>query len=77
MTMFTFAAAALALGTAAPEPAPAPVAPVAQSSAKVDPSTDTRRICMVDATTGTRFARKTCLTRAEWAAEGIDPLAKR
>ncbi len=77
MTIFALAAA-LAFGTAAPEPAPAPapIAPAVRSDAK-RADAENRRICVVDTTTGSRLERKTCLTRAQWAAEGIDPLAKR
>lgn len=79
MTMFAVAAA-LAFGTAAPEPAPAPapIAPVDQSlSQKIKPSTDMRRVCVVDIPTGSRISRRFCQTRAEWVAQGTDPLAKR
>lgn len=81
MTMFALTAA-LALGTAAPEPAPvpvaAPIAPAEKTLAReIKPSTDMRRVCLVDDVTGSRLASRTCQTRAEWVAQGIDPLAKR
>jgi hypothetical protein len=78
MTMFAIAAALVA---AAPEPAPAPAptAPVAEQSSTISiaPENDTRRVCIVDEATGSRFPQKVCQTRAQWAAEGLDPLAKR
>jgi hypothetical protein len=78
MSMFVLAAALVA---AAPEPAPAPapIAPVAEQNARasIDPSTDMRRVCVVDTLTGSLLPRKVCQTRADWVAQGIDPLAKR
>lgn len=81
MTMTAFAAA-LVLGTAAPEPAPAPIPapapPVTPSRVEpIDPSTDMRRVCVVDTRTGTRLTHRYCQTRAEWVAQGVDPLAPR
>jgi hypothetical protein len=79
MTIFAIAAALFA---AAPEPTPAPPAPVAPTAAQdssrisVASRDDTRRICVVDTFTGTRIASKVCRTRAQWIAEGVDPLAK-
>lgn len=79
MTMFVLAAA-LAAAAPAPAPAPAPVAPVAAATPQqsaVEPGTDMRRFCIVDTITGSRLARQSCQTRADWLAEGFDPLAKR
>lgn len=80
MTMIALAAA-LAFGTAAPEPAPAPapvIAPVQQRVAQdINPETDMRRVCIVDVITGSRLPRRVCQTRAEWHAQGMDPLAAR
>ncbi|ONF96239.1 hypothetical protein [Sphingomonas jeddahensis] len=81
MTIYAFAAA-LALGTAAPEPAPAPapapIAPAEQSLGRdVKPSTDMRRVCVIGDVTGSRLPRRHCQTRAEWVAQGVDPLATR
>jgi hypothetical protein len=78
MSIFALTAALLA-ASPAPAPAPAPIAPVAAQNAPAsfDPSTDTRRVCVVDTVTGSRFPQKFCQTRAEWIAEGTDPLAKR
>jgi hypothetical protein len=80
MSMFVFAAA-LAFG-AAPEPAPAPTAAPAATIAEVsslalanvDPMADSRRVCVID-DTGAMMARKYCQTRAQWVAQGTDPLA--
>ncbi len=80
MSMIVFAAALAA--AAAPEPAPvpapvaAPISPVERSQ-KISPATDMRRVCIVNDVTGTRFERKTCQTRAEWVAQGVDPLNQR
>jgi hypothetical protein len=64
------AAAALTLGATAALANDAPV--------KADPKTDTRRYCVVGASTGTMFKQRSCRTRAEWiAATGIDPVQKR
>jgi hypothetical protein len=41
------------------------------SSAKADK----KRYCIAEAPTGTRMVRKTCLTKAEWLDQGIDPTA--
>jgi hypothetical protein len=80
MSMFVLAAA-LAFGTAAPEPAapaPAPTAPIDQlRTAPIDPSSDMRRVCVVDRSTGPGLGRRYCQTRAEWVAQGTDPLARR
>lgn len=74
MSMFVLAAALLAAA-----PAPAPIAPAAEQSvrASIDPSTDRRRVCVVDTVTGSRLPHRYCQTRAEWVAQGTDPLAKR
>ncbi len=81
MTIFALAAA-LALGTVAPEPAPAPApAPIAPVELSVErstkPSTDMRRVCVIDTLSGPGTARRYCQTRAEWVAQGTDPLAAR
>lgn len=82
MTMIALAAA-LALGTAAPEPAPAPApapatVPVEQRLAQdINPETDLRRVCVVDTLPGVGAARRYCQSRAQWVAQGTDPLAKR
>lgn len=41
------------------------------SSAKADK----KRYCIAEARTGSRMVRKTCLTKAEWLDQGIDPTA--
>ena len=82
MSIFALTAAALAFGAAAPEPAPAPapIAPVVAASssalATIDATADTRRVCVVD-TNGSMMKRTYCQTRAEWIAQGTDPLASR
>ncbi|WBH16961.1 hypothetical protein [Sphingomonas radiodurans] len=80
MTMFALAAA-LAFGAASPEPAaaPAPIAPVAErlASSSIDPNTDQRRVCVIDKYTGSLMPTKACQTRAQWVAQGTDPLAAR
>jgi len=35
-----------------------------------------QRVCVVYNITGSLLPQKTCKTRKEWAAEGIDPFAK-
>ena len=79
--MMFILAAALAVATPA-EPAAAPIppsdkAPVALKATSIKPSEDFRRVCVVDTITGSRIPRKFCQTRAEWIAEGVDPLAAR
>ena len=79
MSMIIFAAA---MAFAAPEPTAAPIppsdqAPVAVKQTSIKPSTDQRRVCIKEAVTGTRIARKVCQTRADWIAQGVDPLARR
>lgn len=77
MSMIVLAAAlAAAAPEPAPAPAPAPIAPVERVQ-KISPSTDMRRVCVVDDVTGSRFTRKFCQTRAEWVAQGVDPLNRR
>jgi hypothetical protein len=46
-------------------------------TAPIDPSTDMRRVCVVDRSTGPGIGRRYCQTRAEWVAQGTDPLARR
>lgn len=67
------AAAVLVAGAAAPAYASDPTTE-APAKAATKAGNDTR-ICVKDkASTGTRLARKTCMTRAEWIAKtGIDP----
>ena len=72
------AAAALAVVTAVPamarDTAPAPSNP-ASSTETPAPKANTR-YCVTDKTTGSRLARKTCKTRADWIAyNNFDPLA--
>jgi hypothetical protein len=50
-------------------------APSAGSSAK--PSRDTKRYCITDNVTGSRIPVKTCKTRKEWHAEGVEIPADR
>lgn len=49
----------------------AAAAAAAQASKK--PAAETRKYCvMLEAVTGSRVSRKSCRTKAEWAAEGVD-----
>ncbi len=53
-------------------------APATASTPSADPQADAKRYCVVTTTTGSRLAKKTCKTRAEWIAdEDFDPLAPR
>lgn len=73
----TAAAASLIIASAAPAMArdTAPSAPP-QSVEAPAPKTDTKRYCIVTKTTGSRLARKTCKSRADWIADdNFDPLA--
>ena len=40
------------------------------------PTPTVKKYCVMDETTGSRVARKTCKTREAWLAEGFDPLVK-
>jgi hypothetical protein len=70
------AAAVLVAGATAPAQAADPTTGAGTAApAKVEKS---ERVCVKDALTGSRVARKTCMTRAEWIAKtGIDPLAQK
>jgi len=55
-----------------PEGAGAPRAPVSEPKAAVDQ----KKYCIIEATTGSRIAKKKCQTRAEWLLVGVDPTEK-
>lgn len=79
--MLILAAALVTVAPAVPAPAPTPAssdqAPVALKPTSIKPSTDMRRVCVVETLTGSRIPYKICKTRAEWVAQGVDPLATR
>lgn len=82
MTMFALAAALAAAAASPVVVAPvAPVAPAASENAPpakpVSPQADNRRVCVTGMLTGSRLPHEECRTRAQWIAEGFDPLAKR
>ena len=52
---------------------PAATAVAAKSAATVKPAA--KRYCVEDTHTGTRIPRRTCRTRADWLALGLDPAA--
>lgn len=73
----TAAAASLIIASAAPAMArdTAPSAS-AQSDEAAAAKADTKRYCVVTKNTGSRLAKKTCKTRADWIADdNFDPLA--
>ena len=80
--MLISAAATLGLfaqSEAASARGPSSVPPVVASAA-VAPATvgsPGTRYCVINQVTGSRLTRKTCQTRAQWQAQGFDPLAKR
>ena len=55
---------------AIPEPVKAPAKPVQQAK---QPSPQ-QRYCVDVKMTGTRIAKRDCRTRADWMAQGFDPL---
>jgi hypothetical protein len=69
-------AVAAPVADARPEPTRAsPSAAIpAQAESRVARSKQVR-YCVMETTTGSRIARKTCRTRDEWLADGFDPLA--
>lgn len=46
----------------------------AHSGGPIAPAAKAKRYCVVAQDTGTRLSRKLCRTRAEWLAQGYDPL---
>lgn len=70
------AAAVLVAGATTPAQAADPTTGAGTvATAKVEKP---QRICVKAATTGSRVARITCMTRVEWIAKtGIDPLAQK
>ena len=81
MTIIAIATAALLLGAApepAPAPAPAPTVPAERFAERsFEPATDQRRVCVIDTIGGPGMARRYCQSRADWVAQGTDPLAIR
>lgn len=60
------------LGIASPTLASSdPSTPTGAAVKSVKPSEKTK-YCVDSTTTGSRIARRTCLTEREWAAEGVD-----
>jgi hypothetical protein len=55
---------------AIPEPVKAPAKPAQQ----VKQASPDQRYCVDVTVTGTRIPRRTCHTRADWMAQGFDPL---
>lgn len=65
-------AAGLASAVAAASP-PRPSPPAAkQAEAAPAPDENRTKYCVQNATTGSRMPRKTCLTKREWARQGVD-----
>jgi len=50
-------------GNPAPAPAPTPVTTAKPSA---------QRYCVIENVTGSRIPQKTCQTKEEWAADGVD-----
>lgn len=68
MSFASIMLAALLLDPAGkPAPAATPAASDAAKASRV-------RYCIDTTPTGTRLAKRTCMTRAEWLATGVDPL---
>ncbi len=76
-TMFKgFTAAVFVVGLAATahaETKPGTPAPAAAQAPEAKPMKD-KRYCVRGITTGSRLIRQECHTRAEWLAQGFDPL---
>ncbi|APR54220.1 hypothetical protein CA223_02485 [Sphingomonas koreensis] len=79
-TMFKgFTAAVFVVGLAATahaETKPGTPAPAATEAADAKPVKD-KRYCVRGTLTGSRLVRQECHTRAEWLAQGFDPLDKK
>jgi hypothetical protein len=75
---FVVALTGAALTVSAPalarEPAGKPAPAPALSSSPADVTNPKIRYCFIEDVTGSRIPRKSCKTRADWLAEGIDPL---
>ena len=69
---FCMAAAGPAMA-ATPNSGAAPKAEKAESGAAPEAKAATK-YCIVDTVTGSHIQKKTCLTRKEWLAQGVDPL---
>ena len=70
----TGAALAVSAPALAREPAGKPAPAPAPSSSSADAPNPKVRYCIIEDITGSHIPRKTCKTRADWLAEGFDPL---
>ncbi|WEK01899.1 MAG: hypothetical protein P0Y59_09545 [Candidatus Sphingomonas phytovorans] len=50
--------------------------PDTTANASADAAASKKKFCVVEATTGSRVAKKICRTRTEWLALGFDPTSK-
>ncbi|CUS44266.1 MAG: hypothetical protein V4610_14520 [Pseudomonadota bacterium] len=50
--------------------------PAANAPADAAATASKKKFCVVEATTGSRVAKKICRTRTEWLALGFDPTSK-
>ena len=66
-------AAASPVMAATPDPNGAPKAEKPESGVASVGKAATK-YCIVDTATGSHIPKKTCLTRKEWLAQGVDPL---
>ena len=66
-------AAASPVMAAAPDPGSAPKAEKPEAGA-APTARDTTKYCVVETPTGSHISKKTCRTRKEWLAQGVDPL---
>ena len=58
---------------ATPDPAGAPKAEKSEAGA-TSVAEDTTKYCVVETHTGSHISKKTCRTRKEWLAQGVDQL---
>lgn len=78
-TMMFSAATALLAIVAAPAQAGTPGAGGGRSAVPAqapspDAAKEAKKYCVVDTLSGSRIARKVCLTRDDWMKRGFDPL---
>lgn len=63
---------ALTTGSAIAAPTTGKATDTEKSAAASEKKADTKRYCITETLTGSRMPQKTCNTRAEWAAQGVD-----
>ncbi len=75
LSSFAVAALAFAVPALAAGPDGAATNGTVPDTGKPKPKAE-QRYCVLQTETGSILERKTCKTRKEWLAEGVDPLAK-